>query len=91
MDLRTRAVRRGERAIALQPLEFRVLEFLLRHGGQVVTRRMLLERVWEYGFDPGTNIIDVQISKLRAKIDAGFDVPLLHTIRSVGYMLSNAG
>jgi two-component system OmpR family response regulator len=87
MDLCTRTVKRGDRVIALQPMEFRVLEFLLRHSGQVVTRRMLLERVWEQGFDPGTNIIDVQISKLRAKIDAGFDQPLLHTIRSIGYML----
>jgi len=90
MDLRARIVRRGQSFISLQPLEFRVLEFLLRHCGQVVTRRMLLEQVWEYGFDPGTNVIDVQISKLRGKIDAGYDRPLLHTVRSVGYMLSDA-
>lgn len=89
MDTRSRTVKRGERIINLKPMEFRVLQFLLHHCGQVVTRKMLLEQVWEHGFDPGTNIIDVQISKLRAKIDTPADEPLLHTIRSIGYMLTS--
>lgn len=90
MNLRAHTVKRNGQVIPLRPMEFRVLEYLLRHAGQVVTRRMLLERVWDHGFDPGTNIIDVQMSKLRGKIDAGFDKPLLHTVRSIGYMLSDA-
>ena len=73
--------------IDLQPREFRLLEYLMRHAGQVVTRTMLLESVWEYHFDPQTNVIDVHISRLRAKIDKGFDAPLLHTIRGAGYMI----
>ena len=87
MDLLRREVRRGGEAIELQPREFQLLEFLLRHAGQVVTRTMLLEGVWDYHFDPQTNVIDVHISRLRAKIDRGFDKPLLHTIRGVGYRL----
>jgi two-component system, OmpR family, response regulator len=74
--------------IALQPREFRLLEFLVRHQGQVVTRTMLLEAVWEYHFDPQTNVIDVQISRLRQKIDKGFSPQLLRTVRGVGYMVS---
>jgi two-component system OmpR family response regulator len=87
MDLLRREVRRGDRAIDLQPREFQLLEFLMRHTGQVVTRTMLLEGVWDYHFDPQTNVIDVHISRLRAKIDKGFDRPLLHTVRGAGYRL----
>ena len=87
LDLLTRAAKRGEQGIDLQPREFRLLEYLMRHAGQVVTRTMLLESVWEYHFDPQTNVIDVHISRLRAKIDKGFDAPLLHTIRGAGYMI----
>jgi two-component system, OmpR family, response regulator len=87
MDLLRREVRRGGKAIDLQPREFQLLEFLLRHAGQVVTRTMLLEGVWDYHFDPQTNVIDVHISRLRSKIDKGFDRPLLHTVRGAGYRL----
>src|SRR5437762_1397813 len=87
MDLLRRDVRRGGQLIDLQPREFQLLEFLLRHAGQVVTRTMLLEGVWDYHFDPQTNVIDVHISRLRSKIDRGFDRPLLHTVRGVGYRL----
>jgi two-component system, OmpR family, response regulator len=87
LDLLTRAAKRGEQDIDLQPREFRLLEYLMRHAGQVVTRTMLLESVWEYHFDPQTNVIDVHISRLRAKVDEGFDTPLLHTIRGAGYMI----
>jgi two-component system OmpR family response regulator len=73
----------------LQPREFRLLELLLRNQGQVVTRTMMLEEVWDYHFDPGTNVIDVHISRLRKKIDEGAETPLLHTVRGVGYMLSD--
>ncbi len=78
MDLLARKVRRGERAIALQPREFRLLEYLLRHPEQVVTRTMLLEGVWDYHFDPGTNVIDVHMSRLRRKLEEGGEPPLLH-------------
>ena len=87
MDLLRREVRRDGKPIDLQPREFQLLEFLLRHAGQVVTRTMLLEGVWDYHFDPQTNVIDVHISRLRSKIDRGFDRPLLHTVRGVGYRL----
>ena len=87
MDLLARRVKRAGRAIDLQPREFRLLEFLLRHSGQVVTRTMLLEKVWDYHFDPQTNVIDVHVSRLRAKIDKDFDPPLIHTVRGVGYVL----
>jgi two-component system OmpR family response regulator len=87
MDLLRREVRRGGKPIDLQPREFQLLEFLLRHAGQVVTRTMLLEGVWDYHFDPQTNVIDVHISRLRSKIDKGFDRPLLHTVRGAGYRL----
>jgi len=87
LDLLTRAAKRGEVSIDLQPREFRLLEYLMRHAGQVVTRTMLLESVWEYHFDPQTNVIDVHISRLRAKIDKGFETPLLHTVRGAGYMI----
>ena len=87
MDLLRREVRRAGKPIDLQPREFQLLEFLLRHVGQVVTRTMLLEGVWDYHFDPQTNVIDVHISRLRSKIDKGFDRPLLHTVRGAGYRL----
>ena len=87
MDLLRREVRRGGELIDLQPREFQLLEFLLRHAGQVVTRTMLLEGVWDYHFDPQTNVIDVHVSRLRSKIDRGFDRTLLHTVRGVGYRL----
>jgi two-component system OmpR family response regulator len=87
MDLLARTVRRGDREIDLLPREFRLLEFLMRHADQVVTRTMLLENVWDYHFDPQTNVIDVHVSRLRQKIDKGFDRPLLHTVRGAGYRL----
>jgi two-component system OmpR family response regulator len=90
MDLLARRVERGGSKIDLQPREFRLLELLLRNQGQVVTRTMMLEEVWDYHFDPGTNVIEVQISRLRKKIDEGTEAPLLHTVRGVGYMLSDA-
>jgi two-component system OmpR family response regulator len=88
MDLLARRVERGGSRVDLQPREFRLLELLLRNKGQVVTRTMMLEEVWDYHFDPGTNVIDVHISRLRKKIDDGDRPPLLHTVRGVGYMLS---
>jgi two-component system OmpR family response regulator len=88
VDLLKREVHRGGQKIDLQPREFQLLEFLLRHAGQVVTRTMLLEGVWNYHFDPQTNVIDVHISRLRGKIDKGFAKPLLHTVRGAGYRLS---
>jgi two-component system, OmpR family, response regulator len=88
IDFRTHKVTRAGQTITLRPREFRLLEYLMRNAGQVVTRAMLLENVWEYDFDPETNVIDVQVSKLRNKIDSGFDKPLLRTIRTVGYMLT---
>lgn len=89
IDLLTHKVVRDGRQLVLQPREFKLLEYLLRHANQVVTRTMLLENVWDYHFDPQTNVIDVHISKLRQKIDAGFPTPLLRTVRSAGYMLSD--
>lgn len=87
MDLLARTVVRDGQKILLQPREFRLLEFLMKHAGQVVTRTMLLEKVWDYHFDPQTNVIDVHISRLRGKIDKEFDTPLLHTVRGAGYRL----
>ncbi len=78
---------RAGKEIVLQPREFRLLEYLMKHAGQVVTRTMLLENVWDYHFDPQTNVIDVHVSRLRAKIDKGHDAPLLQTIRGAGYMI----
>jgi two-component system OmpR family response regulator len=89
MDLLARRVERGGKRVDLQPREFRLLELLLRNKGQVVTRTMMLEEVWDYHFDPGTNVIDVHISRLRKKIDDGSGIPLLHTVRGAGYMLSD--
>ncbi|MES1990280.1 MAG: response regulator transcription factor [Pseudomonadota bacterium] len=90
VDLLARKVTRGGQEIDLQPREFRLLEYMMKHAGQVVTRTMLLENVWEYHFDPQTNVIDVHISRLRAKIDKNFKQPLLHTIRGAGYSLRAA-
>jgi two-component system OmpR family response regulator len=87
MDLLGRRVERGGREIDLQPREFKLLEVLLRHAGQVMTRTMLLEKVWDYRFDPQTNVIDVHISRLRQKVDKGFAHPLIHTVRGAGYSL----
>ena len=87
MELLPRQVTRAGQSIQLQPREFRLLEYLMRHAGQVVTRTMLLESVWDYHFDPQTNVIDVHISRLRAKIDKDFPEPLLHTVRGAGYRL----
>ena len=91
LDLLTRQAKRSGVNIELQPREFRLLEYLMRHAGQVVTRTMLLESVWEYHFDPQTNVIDVHISRLRAKIDKGFDPPLLQTVRGAGYIIRAKG
>jgi two-component system OmpR family response regulator len=87
LDRLSHTVRRAGKEITLQPREFRLLEYLMRHAGQVVTRTMLLENVWDYHFDPQTNVIDVHISRLRGKIEKGFDSPVLHTVRGAGYML----
>ena len=87
MDLIGRTVHRQGKEIDLQPREFQLLEFMMRHAGQSVTRTMLLEKVWEYHFDPQTNVIDVHISRLRSKIDKGFDRPMLQTFRGAGYRL----
>jgi len=87
LDLLTRAVTRAGVDIELLPREFRLLEYLMRHAGQVVTRNMLLEKVWDHHFDPQTNVIDVHVSRLRQKIDRGFAAPLLHTVRGIGYSL----
>jgi two-component system OmpR family response regulator len=88
MDLLSRKATRGARPIALQPQEFKLLEYLMRHAGQVVTRTMLLENVWDYHFDPQTNVVDVHISKLRQKIESDSERPLLRTVRNAGYMLT---
>jgi len=87
LDLLSREVSRAEQKIDLQPREFKLLTYLMQHQEQVVTRMMLLENVWDYHFDPQTNIIDVHISRLRTKIDKPFDKPLLHTVRGAGYRL----
>ena len=88
LDQLSRTASRGGQAIELQPREYRLLEYLMRHAGQVVTRTMLLEHVWDYHFDPQTNVIDVHISRLRGKIDKGYATPLLHTERGAGYMIN---
>ncbi|WP_428562424.1 MAG: winged helix-turn-helix domain-containing protein [Solidesulfovibrio sp. DCME] len=90
MDLVARTVKRAGRPIELKPKEFALLEYLMRHAGHVVTRTMLLENVWDYSFDPQTNVIDVHISRLRQKIDKGHDKPLLATIRGAGYSLRDS-
>jgi two-component system, OmpR family, response regulator len=90
LDLLTRSVKRCGRPIELLPREFRLLEYLMRNAGHVVTRTMLLEHVWDYHFDPQTNVVDVHVSRLRQKIDRSFDRPLLHTVRGAGYCLRAA-
>ncbi len=90
LDLLSRRVTRAGKLIRLQPRELRLLEYLMRHAGQVVTRTMLLEQVWDLHFDPQTNVIDTQISRLRSKIDRDFERPLLHTLRGVGYKLDES-
>jgi two-component system OmpR family response regulator len=90
LDLLTQKVTRQGKNLNLQPREFRLLEYLMKHTGKIVTRTMLLENVWEYHFDPQTNVIDVHVSRLRQKIDKDFDRPLLTTIRGAGYMLSDS-
>jgi two-component system, OmpR family, response regulator len=87
MDLLRQHVQRGETVIQLQPREYKLLEYLMRHAGQVVTRAMLLEHVWGYHFDPQTNVIDVHVSRLRQKIDRDFEHPQLATVRGAGYRL----
>lgn len=87
LDLLAHEVRRAGKKLLLQPREFRLLEYLMRHRGQVVTRAMLLENVWDYHFDPQTNVIDVHVSRLRQKIDKDFDEQLLRTVRGAGYVL----
>jgi len=87
IDLLTRTVTRGGQNIPLQPREFKLLEYLMRNAGNIVTRTMLLENVWDYHFDPQTNVIDVHVSRLRSKIDKGFEEPILQTVRGAGYMI----
>jgi two-component system OmpR family response regulator len=89
LDRLSHTVKRLSQEITLQPREFRLLEYLMRHAGQVVTRTMQLENVWDYHFDPHTNVIDVHVSRLRGKIERGFDKPILHTVRGAGYMLKS--
>ncbi len=87
MDLLSRKVSRGDREIELQPREFTLLEYLMRNSGNVVSKTMILEHVWDYRFDPQTNVVDVLVHRLRTKIDKGYSIKLLHTIRGVGYVL----
>jgi len=87
LDRLAHRVTREGQEVVLQPREFRLLEYLMKHAGQVVTRTMLLENVWDYHFDPQTNVIDVHVSRLRAKVDKGFELPMIHTIRGAGYMV----
>jgi len=87
MDLLTREVMRGNGRIELQLREFSLLEYLMRNPGRVISKTMILEHVWNYGFDPQTNVVDVLISRLRSKVDKGFETKLIHTVRGVGYVL----
>ncbi len=89
IDPLSRTVKRGGKKLELKPREYLLLEYFARNEGRVVTRTMLLEQVWDYHFDPGTNVIDVHVSRLRRKLDDGFDKPLLHTVRGAGYMLAD--
>jgi two-component system OmpR family response regulator len=91
IDLLARTVTRQGRGIALGAREYNILEYLARHAGQVVTRTMMLEKIWNYHFDPGSNVVDVHIGRLRRKLEDGFDSPILHTVRGAGYRLSPAG
>jgi two-component system, OmpR family, response regulator len=89
MNLLTREVLRGGEKIELQPREFALLEYLIRNAGRVVSKTMILERVWDYNFDPQTNVVDVLVCRLRNKLDRNFEKKLIHTIRGVGYVLKN--
>ena len=89
VNLLTRDVTRGGKRIALQPLEFSLLEYLLRNAGRIVSKTMIMEHVWDYNFDPQTNVVEARISRLRDKIDRGFDRKLIHTVRGVGYVLKD--
>ena len=91
IDLLARSVHRAGRSIQLGAREFNILEYLARHAGQVVTRTMMLEKIWNYHFDPGSNVVDVHIGRLRRKLEDGFDAPILHTVRGAGYRLSADG
>lgn len=91
IDVLTRNVRRGTRELRLSPAEYRLLEFMLRNSGQILTRTMIFEEVWGYHFDPGTNLIDVHIARLRRKVDGPGNIPLIETVRGVGYVLGDAG
>ena len=91
MDCLARQVRRGETAIQLQQQEYRLLEYLMRHAGEVVTRTMLLEKVWDFHFEPQTSVVETHISRLRAKVDRGFSKELIHTVRGAGYVLRDNG
>jgi two-component system OmpR family response regulator len=90
LDRITRRVERGGVPIELRPREFALLEFLMRHAGKVVSKAMILSAVWDYSFDPGTNVVDVLVFRLREKIDRNFDIKLLHTVRGIGYVLKVA-
>ena len=87
VDLLTREVRRADRKIELQPLEYSLLEYLMRNAGRVVSKTMIMEHVWDYHFDPQTNVVEARICRLRDKVDKGFDEKLIHTVRGVGYVL----
>ncbi|MDX1609383.1 MAG: response regulator transcription factor [Halofilum sp. (in: g-proteobacteria)] len=87
IDLLTHDVRRGDQRIALQPREFALLEYLMRNSGRVVSKTMIMEHVWDYNFDPHTNVVESRICRLREKVDRGFDAPLIHTVRGLGYVL----
>ncbi len=91
MNLHSRKVIRGEKGIDLQPLEFSLLEYLMRNAGRVVSKTMIMEHVWDYNFSPQTNVVEARICYLRDKIDKGFDVKLIHTVRGVGYVLKEDG
>ena len=88
MDLLRRSVTRGGRAVELLPTEFRLLEYMMRHPGQVLTRTLLLEKVWDFSFDPTTNVVDVHVSRLRRKLEAGGEAPMIRTVRGAGYILA---
>jgi two-component system OmpR family response regulator len=90
MNLLTREVTREDRKIELQPIEFSLLEYLMRNTGRIVSRTMIMQHVWNYNFDPQTNVVEARICRLRDKIDRGFDQKLIHTIRGVGYVLKEA-
>ena len=90
LDLVARTATRDGRVIELRPREFTLLEYLMRHAGRVVSKTMILSHVWDYSFDPGTNVVDVLVFRLREKVDRGFDTKLIHTVRGVGYVLKVA-